>query len=225
VKNEPTNTRTGFLGCITAGTTHELNNVLAVIQESAGLMEDLILLSPKSEQNPREAFIQSLAAINNQIHRGVTLLTHLNRLVHSSDEKTKTINLRQTIEGMITLCQRFAKMKQAELTSAETFPELDLSTQPLTLQMAIFSGIQVCLDNAVIGDRIKLGSEKKGNQISIHILIENNASIERKTVDPRLSPYWKSLVSAASQLEGTVESAPAYAGIHLHLPDCLESSP
>jgi len=42
--NDRESRKAAFMGRITASATHDMKNVLAIIKESAGLMEDLIAL-------------------------------------------------------------------------------------------------------------------------------------------------------------------------------------
>ena len=50
-----------FLGRITAAFTHEMKNVLAIIKESAGLMEDLLALSQEAAFPHRDRFARCLS--------------------------------------------------------------------------------------------------------------------------------------------------------------------
>lgn len=52
---ENENSEIVFFGKITAGITHEMKNVLAIIKESSGLMEDLILLRPEDDFPHKES--------------------------------------------------------------------------------------------------------------------------------------------------------------------------
>lgn len=57
------------VGCLTASASHELQNALAVIRESAGLMQDLIALG--GENIPRrERIVELLSLIQQQVARG-----------------------------------------------------------------------------------------------------------------------------------------------------------
>jgi hypothetical protein len=78
--------KAAFMGRITAGVTHEIKNVLAIIKESAGLMEDLFELSKDHAPPPREKFLRTLTRITEQVRRGVDLATNLNEFAHTSDE-------------------------------------------------------------------------------------------------------------------------------------------
>lgn len=55
IMKENENSEIVFFGKITAGITHEMKNVLAIIKESSGLMEDLILLRPEDDFPHKES--------------------------------------------------------------------------------------------------------------------------------------------------------------------------
>ena len=45
-----------FFGKITAGITHEIKNVLAIIQESSGLMEDILAVTEDDTFSNKDKF-------------------------------------------------------------------------------------------------------------------------------------------------------------------------
>ena len=86
-----------FFGRITAAFTHEMKNVLAIIKESAGLMEDLLALSQNAAFPHQERFVRSLATIEAQAKRGIELSNRLNRFAHSPDEAFATVDLNEML--------------------------------------------------------------------------------------------------------------------------------
>ena len=71
-----------FIGKITAGVTHEVNNVLASIREISGLMTDILSVIDDKSFPRKEKFQTSLQKIQNQIERGVKLTSQLNKFSH-----------------------------------------------------------------------------------------------------------------------------------------------
>ena len=104
-----------FFGKITAGITHEMKNVLAIIRESSGLMEDIMSISPEAVIKHQEKIQNSLARIKDQIKRGVELTDRLNKFAHSTDETIAKIDLQEAVEHLTTLAQRFARLKNVVL--------------------------------------------------------------------------------------------------------------
>lgn len=106
-----------FFGKITASATHELQNVLAIIQESAGLMEDVLTFSTAESESLRENLETSLAVVKRQLTRGIDLTTRLNRFAHSPDQPLDRIDLYEITEQMTVLSHRFAASKNVTLTN------------------------------------------------------------------------------------------------------------
>ena len=120
--------KTAFMGKITAGATHEMKNVLAIIKESAGLMEDLLNVGQEESFPIREKFLRILSRIGDQVTRGVNLVNALNGFAHNPDQSVATVDINHLIVELISLCQRFALSKK--LTLKNIAPE-----QPLHLQL------------------------------------------------------------------------------------------
>jgi len=77
------------IGRALAAQSHELKNVLAIVGESAGLMEDLLELAQAQGYSLPEtvapAFERSMRSITAQVSRGHRLCTDLNIMAHMSD--------------------------------------------------------------------------------------------------------------------------------------------
>lgn len=113
-----------FLGKLTAGATHELRNILAVIKESNGLIEDLLKIK-REDSKINKKFLM----IKDQIQRGNNLLSALNRHAHLSDHLFESINIKQCLEDMLLLSERLlrqnnieAKLKHCDNITIKTIP-------------------------------------------------------------------------------------------------------
>ena len=82
----PTNNEPAFCGYIVAGATHELRNVLAVIKEYSGLLEDIASGGPQALADRHERIERALDSISGQLLRGQEHLGRLNRFAHCADE-------------------------------------------------------------------------------------------------------------------------------------------
>ena len=158
-----------FIGKITAGVTHEVNNVLASIREISGLMTDIISVADEQSFPRKEKFQNSLQKIQNQVERGVKLASQLNRFSHLSDNDVGEINLNELINHLVFLTERFARLKNITLQNKSSDQSTTLITSPLQLQMALFYGILYILNHLVNGSEISISHRKEGDDYSVHI--------------------------------------------------------
>ena len=102
-------------GSISASVSHELKNALAIINENAGLLEDLSFMAEKGlPLDP--ARLKGLAAnIARQIQLADGIIRNMNRFAHSADEAMKCIDLGDTLALILALSSRLAAMKSVTL--------------------------------------------------------------------------------------------------------------
>jgi C4-dicarboxylate-specific signal transduction histidine kinase len=162
-----------FFGRITAAFTHEMRNVLAIIRESAGLMEDLLALSQNDSFPHKERFVRSLTAIGTQAKRGIDLSGRLNRFAHSTDEAEATVDLNQTLEEIVFLCERFARLKGVTLSLIPYAKALPVVTFPIGLHMAVFGCLECCWDRMAAGGNISLTLGQKGQEAIVSFVCQS----------------------------------------------------
>ena len=162
-------TETGlqFFGRISASISHEIKNVLAIVNENAGLLEDLTLLADRGKPlDPARLKIMA-AAVKNQVGRADGIIKNMNRLAHSIDQTITTVDLDQTIELVIALTARFAAMQGVKV-------DLQLPASPLKIPTAPFylmNLLCLCLDFSMSASgnekRVELVVEETENSVRI----------------------------------------------------------
>jgi len=148
-----------FLAAMTASATHEVRNVLAIIKESAGLIEDLIQLSSERGTLDKEKVQRAVGRVDAQVKRGSDLLAGLNRLSHTLDQDLATVDLRQEVEQVVFRSKRFARKKNQTVMSREGLASATVSVHPLHLQMAFFAAMERCIEIYPEGTPISVGVE------------------------------------------------------------------
>ena len=143
-----------FLAAVTASTTHEVRNVLSIIKESAGLVEDIVRLSRRRGVLDEEKVSRTVARIDAQVKRGADLLTHLNRLSHTLDHDRARVDLRQEVELALVLSQRLAAKKGQGTAMGPSRGQVLVTLSPLRLQMVLFAAVELCVDAAPEGASI-----------------------------------------------------------------------
>jgi len=209
-----------FLAKVTAGFTHEIKNVLAIIKESSGLMEDLLALTPPGAFPHQERFLRAVASVLNQVERGVSLSTRLNGVAHSPDVPVTTLDAVELVEGMAALSERFARLKRVTLKAESPGAPLTVVTSPLKLRMAVFMAMECAWSHMPQGGEIRLGVRDDGR---------GNAVIQLQPVDPSGSPVdvfgaagsseaWGSVADVLRDLGGRADGSLAEGGFSLVLP-------
>ena len=213
-----------FLGKITAGITHEINNVLAIIKESSGLVEDILSIRQDAPIPHKEKIQTALSTIQGQIQRGVELTSRLSRFAHSPDQTTATCDLYEMVEQLVWLSQRFARLKSVALRCDPQDEKPIIATNPVQLQMALFTGIECCLNLMPAGGQIHVRAKKTGEKRAVHILCKGNFP---NTADfaqsVSVSEGWSTLQEIVAVLKGTVQLDESTPGIWLYLPGKKET--
>jgi signal transduction histidine kinase len=161
-----------FIGKITAGVTHEINNALASIKEISGLLEDLISMSSTDAFPHQEKFLKVLPKIREQVQRSVKLTTQLNKFSHLADESKAEVELNDFIEHLVFLTQRFARLQNVELQYQPADKAVNFNTFPIQLQMAFYNCIAYFLNHAAGGGKVIIHPSINGELNSIQISFE-----------------------------------------------------
>ena len=158
-----------FIGKVTAGVTHEVNNVLASIREISGLLTDILSITTEDSFPRKEKFQTSLQKIQNQVQRGVKLTSQLNKFSHLSDNDKANVDLNEIIGHLIFLTERFARLKDIALKIEPSNKSITINTNPFLLQMALFNCITYLINNMVNGSEISIRPGKDGSNYLINI--------------------------------------------------------
>jgi K+-sensing histidine kinase KdpD len=100
-----------FFGRISASISHELKNTLSIMNESAGLIEDLALLAERGKALDASRVKNLGATIKRQIQRTDQIIRNMNRFSHSVDEPFKEIELVDFLEFILTVSRRLTVAK------------------------------------------------------------------------------------------------------------------
>ncbi len=210
-----------FSGRITAAFTHEMKNVLAIIKETAGLMEDMLLMSREAPFPHRERFSRAIALIGEQIDRGVELSNRLNRFAHSSDEPVAVIDLNDLAGRFAGLVHRFARLRNVSLDAGcrDENNDLTVTASPIALQMGLFAALECCWDHLPAGSKIVLLPARKEEGAAMGVICRGDLG-ERDDFVRKVSGSedWEGLNRMIGNLRGKIEWDAAEFGFYLIFP-------
>lgn len=133
------------VGSLTASASHELQNALAVIRESAGLMQDIFALAGDTLPR-RERVTELLATIQQQVVRGGEIAGGLNGLGHAWEEDGS--DLRRVLEEFVILAGRMGRMHGIAVGLTYGDGRVRAPHAGLALRVALFDVLRSCLQYA-----------------------------------------------------------------------------
>jgi C4-dicarboxylate-specific signal transduction histidine kinase len=158
-----------FFGKISASISHEIKNVLAVVSENAGLLEDLTLMADRGQPIDPARLKKMSATVKKQVARADEILKNMNRFAHSSDEAVANVDLNQTLELVRALTARFAAMQNVTVDLQLPASSPMIPTAPFFLMNLLC----LCLDFAMSASgndkQIALVAEEADNSVVIRI--------------------------------------------------------
>ncbi len=96
-----------FMGRLTAQATHEMQNILATIRETAGLMDDLLAMGGGQFVHA-ERFKQGLDVVAQQVGRGMELSEQLNYCAHAPEPSPAGCEVNEALRSLCVLYTRIA---------------------------------------------------------------------------------------------------------------------
>jgi len=156
-----------FFGKVAASISHEIKNVLAIINENAGLLEDLTLMAEEGMPIEPQRLKALSQALMKQVQRADTIVKNMNRFAHSTDASSQTIDLNDIMELLVALSSRYAAMRGIALNPKLNQSPMRIRTSPFLLINLLW----LCLDfamEAAEGDKVvEMVIERTGAGIQI----------------------------------------------------------
>jgi signal transduction histidine kinase len=158
-----------FFGRVSASISHELKNVLAIINENAGLLEDLTFAAQRGAAIDPDRLNKTAQNFLKQIHRADEILKNMNRFAHSVDEFCLQVNLYEVATLVANLAGRLAAMRKVSLITTSPQEPITLTSNPFLLENLIW----LCLDFAIAatsaGGTLTITPEKTAVTTCLHI--------------------------------------------------------
>jgi len=156
-----------FFGRISASISHELKNVLAIINENAGLLEDFTLMADRGVPLDPARLSAMAAGVQKQVERANRILSNMNRLAHSTDQIFTTVDLAQTLDLIMALTARFAAMQGVEVSLQLPGRPVALETAPYSLMHLVWLCLEFSMSAAGDEKKVALEAEEAANSARI----------------------------------------------------------
>jgi hypothetical protein len=134
-----------FFGRITAGQSHEVTNVLNVMNELAGLQGDILQASDRNGRVDLEKLKEINEKFQLQVQRGENIIRSINRFAHSVDSPIAVFDLKEALDQTIYLAQRLAHLGNAALKAEFPKESIPIETSLFGFKQAVLSCIEIAV--------------------------------------------------------------------------------
>jgi C4-dicarboxylate-specific signal transduction histidine kinase len=205
-----------FVAQVAAGTTHEIRNILAIVKESAGLIEDLIHAFNRRGSLDQEKLMRSLGRIDAQVARGTELVANLNRFAHALDPVQDPIDVRREILQVVSLSQFRARRRRHLLELESGGQNLTVVADPFRFQMSMFAAVGCCMEQLPEGSSVSIRTDRRDGRPIVEFA--GQGEDEAALPNPTDATGWSQLVELAVGLGASVEVVESAYGFRISLP-------
>ena len=126
-----------FFGKVNASISHELKNILAIISETSGFLNDLTDLAKQGKELKLSLLESCNDSIAEEIQRGFDTIKQMNKFAHSVDIPIREVDLVETLNLTITLSGFLSTAGNVTLKETRE-PIPPVLTSPVLLQNLIY---------------------------------------------------------------------------------------
>lgn len=136
-----------FFGSLSAAVTHDMKNFLAIINENAGLLEDLAVRAKNGPGpiEPQKALLIS-EKIRKQINRADEMIKQFNRFSHSMDHAQETVDMEEMVLLVAGLAERIIRHHEVCLTVLPAPVPCRIQAHRFDLLHLIYRAIEISCD-------------------------------------------------------------------------------
>jgi hypothetical protein len=169
-----------FFGKISASISHELKNCLSIINESAGLLEDLVLIAQKGSPIDPGRLLTTSKRIQQQVARADRILQNMNRFSHSTDHPLVNIDIQDLLSCLLDVTKRITDMKGVAVSYSPGETPMMINTNPFGVMMFIWQLLQLLIENLKGNKNIGCEAKKTGEGVTVGLCVPGGVDIPNK---------------------------------------------
>lgn len=168
-----------FFGEISASISHELKNALAIINESAGLLDDFTLMAPKGVPMDPEKVRTAAMRVQRQVARADHIIKNMNRFSHSIDREQDTLEVHELVKSLLALTQRLTDMKGVTVEVAPEATPVMVTTSTFFLFCILWHLMNVAVKMLGEGKTMTISVIKQQQGVAIRLSqLDNRRAIQ-----------------------------------------------
>jgi signal transduction histidine kinase len=138
---------------IASAVSHELRNILAVIKENSGLLQDLVMLGKYDDSSGKLKKITD--SILKQVNIGEETTTHLNKFAHLNDKDIETFSCGDELSELLALIKRPIKQKGLDI-DLNIDQDIKIESSRFFFQMTIYFIINEIIKLSEYGSKFEI---------------------------------------------------------------------
>jgi two-component system, NtrC family, sensor kinase len=180
--------RLASIGRLAAGVAHEINNPLAIINEKAGLMKDLMLMS--DEPPDKEKFLGLIKTIADSVNRCRTITHRLLGFARRMDVQHEEIDLNDTIREVIEFLDKEILYRSIKLQTHFKDDLPRIVSDKGQLQQVFLNIINNAID-AIPDEGLIIVSTELKDQDRVRVSVtDNGQGIPKDTIENIFEPFY-----------------------------------
>lgn len=158
-----------YFGKVTASISHELKNVLAILNEHAGLLQDFVAMAAQGRPLDVERIRQLSDGMLKQIGRGDTIVRNMNRFAHTADHERATADLVGLVELSVQMFSRTAAARGVTVQVQTPGQPMMIATHPFVLETLIGKLLDRLTGKAFGIGAVSIGLGWRGADVQISV--------------------------------------------------------
>jgi len=176
------------IGRLAASVAHEINNPLAIINEKAGLIQDLFLLSKMYARDQK--LLDIVDSILRSVKRAASITRRLLSFSRNLDASIETIHLRQVIEEVLSFMGKEAEIRSVDINVdiSEDLPPFESDRGKL--QQIFLNIINNAFESVNDGGHIKIVAQLEKNDVLSIMFIDDGFGIPKENINHIFEPFF-----------------------------------
>ncbi|QWR78021.1 hypothetical protein [Candidatus Magnetomonas plexicatena] len=183
LEHEITNERLRFIAKILSLYTHEIKNHMAIINESVGLIGDIVEFSDDSSQIDFEQILELAQKTRTQIKASSQFTSFLNHFAHRMDTDVSSFGVNEALEELIVLLSKAAAQHSVAIVTEFEPAVKHVFNNPSLFQFLIFLLLYKTIIAAKPDETINIKTRCLVNDVVVTITLPEGISIDSDIVD------------------------------------------
>lgn len=176
------------IGRLAAGVAHEINNPLSIINENAGLIQDLLVSSPEFPQ--KKKILNSIHSIFNNIQRCSKITHQLLGFAKKMEPNLEQINLSELFIEVVGFVNKLAFLKNIQILINKPQEEIIITSDKSLLQQVFINILNNSIEAIDGNGKIEISFSKISNDFLEIKVSDNGRGIPEKELPHIFEPFF-----------------------------------